>query len=106
MMINAHARLKLVVDHNNVFLGIISLDDLSEQEIMEKAAVGYDRSCLMVTDLMKPKQSLRVFDYSELAFASIRDVINKMGNFGQPYCLVADRSRHHIRGIISASEIT
>ena len=41
MMLNADVWLKLVVDHNGAFLGIVSRDDLSEQKIMEKVAEGY-----------------------------------------------------------------
>ena len=106
MMLNADVWLKLVVDHNGAFLGIVSRDDLSEQKIMEKVAEGYDRPSLMVSDLMRKRQLIKVFEYSELAYASVRDVIKTMTKFGQLDCLVVDRSKHHIRGIISTTEIT
>ena len=73
---------------------------------MEKVAEGYDRPTLMVSDLMRQRQLIKVFDYSELAYASVRDVIKTMTKFGQLDCLVVDRSKHHIRGIISTTEIT
>ncbi|SIS45462.1 CBS domain-containing protein [Neptunomonas antarctica] len=105
LMKKSHVRLKLVVDHDKKFLGVVSLDDLNNQEIMKKLSEGYDRNDLTITDFFQPKSKLKAFDYAELCHATIFDVVEVLKNNAQQHCLVIDRTQHKIRGVISASDI-
>ena len=102
-MRTAHVRMKIVVDRDNQVLGIVSLDDLSNQEIIKRISQGYQRSELNVTDFMHPLSSLKAFSWEELQDASIQDVIDTLQNSGQQHCLVLDGEE--IPGLISASDI-
>ena len=105
LMQQSHVRLKLVVDSSDHFLGIISLDDLSTQEVMKKLSEGYQREELFVTDFMRPRSVLKAFSYAEITAATIGDIINSLQGSGQQHALVIDREHHKIRGIISSSDI-
>lgn len=105
LMQKSHVRLKIVVDSQNQFLGIVSLDNLHNQEIVKKIANGVSRENLLVTDFMIPKISLMAFDFDELGNANIGDLISALKGSGQQHCLAVDRNEHNIRGVISASDI-
>jgi CBS domain containing-hemolysin-like protein len=105
-MLQAHVRLKIVVDENNHFLGLISLDDLNSQEIIKHVSKGDNRDELIVTDFMRPKSELQAFNYAAIQKASIMDVIQALKETGQQHCLVVDFKENKIRGIISASDIS
>ncbi|TKB45927.1 CBS domain-containing protein [Thalassotalea mangrovi] len=105
IMQKSHVTMKIVVDHNKHFLGLVNLEMLNSQQIMKKINQGQDRANLMVTDFMKHKHELMAFDYQELSKASIQDVIYSLKNSGHRLCLVVDHKTHKIRGIISASDI-
>ena len=105
MMKTAHVRLKIVVDKGERVVGVVSLDDLSSQEVIKRISQGFNRSELKVADFMRPLSALRAFSWSELQDASIQDVIDSLEHSGQQHCLVVDRKEQEIRGIISASDI-
>tara|TARA_R110001592_G_scaffold140906_1_gene362026 strand:- start:7125 stop:7685 length:561 start_codon:yes stop_codon:yes gene_type:complete len=105
-MLKAHVRLKIVVDQNNNFLGILSLDDLTSQEIIKHVSQGDSREELTVTDFMRSKKDLQGFNYAAVKKASIMDVIQALKTTGQQHCLVVDFEENKIRGIISASDIS
>lgn len=104
-MQKAHVRLKLVVDKEGTFLGVVSLDNLNNQEVIKRLSEGYSREELTINEFMIPKQDLKAFDYDQLACATINNVIEALKENGQQHCLVLDRNEHKIRGIISASDI-
>ncbi len=105
LMQTEHVRLKFVVNSNNHLLGVVSLEDLNSREILKRVSKGENREELSVTDFMRPRNKLKSFDYSDLAHASIKDVIGSLKNSGYRHCLVVDHKHHKIRGIISASDI-
>jgi CBS domain-containing protein len=105
-MLQAHVRLKIVVDDDNNFLGLLSLDDLNSQEIIKQVSQGDCREELVVTDFMRPRKSLQAFNYAAIEKASIMDVIQALKSTGQQHCLVVDFKENKIRGIISASDIS
>ena len=105
-MLQSHVRLNIVVDENNHFLGLLSLDDLTSQEIIKHVSKGDSRDELLVTDFMKPKKELQAFNYSAIEKASIMDVVQALKLKGQQHCLVVDFEENKIRGIISASDIS
>lgn len=100
-----HVMIKMVVDEEGRFLGVVCLDDLDSQELLKMVANGYVRAELRVRDFMRPKASLRSFDYAELEQATIRDVIDALQHSGQQYCLVVERDNQAVRGIISAKDL-
>ena len=105
LMQKAHVRLKFVVDCNSHFLGVLTLDDLDNQEVIKKLEKGVLAKELLVTDFMQHRSTLKAIDYAELAGAKISDVVQSLKNSGQQHCLVIDRETHKIRGIFSASDI-
>lgn len=105
LMQKAHVRLKIVVDEDKRFLGIISLQDISAQEMMVKVSEGHKREDLSVADFMHSKHQLKGLTYTELSTASIRKVINALKDSSEQHCVVVDEDRRRLRGIISASDI-
>lgn len=106
LMIQAHVRLKFVVDKNDSFIGIISTEDLLERKIVQQVALGIKRDDLMVVELMRPKHDLAALDIHEIQKASIGDVVNLLQDSHQQHCLVQDAEGHKICGIFSASDIS
>lgn len=100
----AHVKMKLVVDINNKFVGIIGLNDLSEENVLKKVNKNTRRDELLVSDFMQQRESLKCFDYNELIDATVNDVLETQKNNHQQHCLVIDREKHQIRGLISARD--
>lgn len=105
-MRTTHVRLKLVVDENKKFIGVVSADDLIDRRLVQKISEGHERETLSVTQFMTPRKDLKAFDIKELSTASIGDVIDALKDSGQQHCLVIDRDHNLIRGIFSASDIS
>ncbi|ASP49604.1 CBS domain-containing protein [Cognaticolwellia beringensis] len=105
LMLKTHVRMNIVVAENDDFVGIISTNELSEQHIVAKLSKGIAREDILVKDLMIPKSDFHAFDYSELLRASVGDVVSTLENYQLRHCLVLDRASHHIRGVISTSDI-
>ncbi len=106
LMQKAHVRLKFVVDSEDHFLGVVSHEDLNEQQLVMKLSEGFKSSDIEVGDVMQPKHRLKAFDINELKYVSIAEVIDALKESGQQHCLVLDRQSHRIRGIFSASDIS
>ncbi|MBM97010.1 MAG: histidine kinase [Oceanospirillaceae bacterium] len=105
VMLKTHVRLKLVVNDKKQFVGIISSEDLSEQNLLRTAgAMNHDD--LMVTDLMTRKQDLLALSLTEVDQSSIGDIVNFLKDNHRQHCLVIDGANHKIRGIFSASDIS
>jgi len=105
IMKRAHVKMKLVVDSNNRFIGLIGLHDLREENILKKVSKSTARDELLVSDFMHSKESLKCFDYKDLLDATVSDVLETQRNNHQQHCLVIDRTRHEIRGLISARDV-
>lgn len=105
LMRKAHVRLQLVVDRGNELIGTISLKELDGQHLQIMQSQGFNRQSIIVRDLMIPRKNLKAVDYQQLLSASIGDVLDALQLNGTLHCLVVDRDQHHIRGIISASDI-
>lgn len=104
-MLRSHVRMKLVVDDNDQFLGLISLDDLNAQEMLKRVSKGMSRDDLSAVDFMRHKNSLRALDYHELRQATVRDLVQTLKDNEHQHYLVVDRKEHKIRGVISASDL-
>lgn len=105
LMKKAHVRLKLVVDKKEHFIGLISYDLLSSQEIVKKLGKGDLRENLLISDFMIPKSELKAIAYADIVNAKIGDVIETLKAAGQQHCLVTDHEDHTIRGVLSANDI-
>src|SRR5690606_15719965 len=105
LMLQAHVRLKLVVDDHGAFLGLVSLADLDHQERIKKVAEGFSRKELAVADFMRPRDSLRVLSFEQLSEAQVGDVVEALRNTPDQHCLIIDFRNHEIRGVISSSDI-
>ncbi|WP_137168391.1 CBS domain-containing protein [Salinimonas lutimaris] len=105
LMKQSHVKMKLVLDKNEQFVGIVTLTDLSAQHIMQKVSEGRSREELSARDFMQPKTTLHSFDYEQLSRAKVGDVVETLKNNGHHHCLVTDRESHEIRGVISVSDI-
>ena len=104
-MREAHVRMKIVVDKANNVLGMVSLDDLNNQEMIKRISQGFHRSELKVSDFMRPLAALKAFRWQDIQQASIGDVVDALQANGEQHCLAVDNQRREIRGIISASDI-
>jgi CBS domain-containing protein len=105
LMRKAHVRLKLVVDKEDELVGTISLNELDEQHFIQQSSNGINRADIQVKDLMLRRADIKALSYQELQSSSIEDVVQTLQKHHQQHCLVLDPDQHHIRGIISASDI-
>ena len=105
LMREAHVHMKIVISKDGDFLGIISTHELQEQNIIHEISKGIARSELRVSDLMLTRSALHAFDFAALQEARVADVVNALQNHRVRHCLVLDKKHHHIRGVISSSDI-
>lgn len=100
-----HVNMKLVIDDDRHFIGVISLKELDDQEIIRRASEGFKREDILVSDLMKPKHELMALDIHEVTSATVNDIIQALKENSKEYCLFIDHNTHKIRGIVSAEGI-
>lgn len=105
LMQKEHVRLKLVVNKDDEFIGIVTLNSLNNQEIVKRVASGFNRNDLTVTEFMVPKGKLMVLDLSEVHQSSIKDVIYSLKDLQEQHVLVMDDRDKHLVGLISTTDI-
>ncbi len=105
MMQREHSKLKLVVDQQGELVGLLPVEQLSEQAMMRHIAFGASRDDIRVTDVMRPRERIKALAYQQLQHCSISDVVNTLQSSGEQHCVVIDRENHQIRGVISAQDI-
>jgi CBS domain containing-hemolysin-like protein len=105
LMKRSNVKMKLILDSNKKFIGIVSLFDLSEENILKKVNKNNPRSELLVSDFMHARETLMCFDYNDLTKATVEDVLETQKHNHQQHCLVIDRKQHEIRGLISARDV-
>lgn len=105
LMRKEHVRMKLVVDSNNHFIGVISLEDLSEDVFIRQVADGYQRSELLVADLMRPKEVLLALSYKSLKNSDIESLLFSQRNNHYQHLLVIDEATKAIRGLVSSNDV-
>lgn len=105
MMMQEHVKMKIVLSETGEIAGVISANELTERKIVSEVAKGVLREEVLVTDLMVPCEQLRAFDFDQLTQSKVSDVIQTLKGNGLRHCLVIDRQQHHVRGVISASDI-
>lgn len=106
LMLAEDVRTKIVVNKAREFIGVISLDDLSEHNMaMKRITLRVKPEELLVRDLMHARRDMRAIDYDEFAKARVADVVSTLKKQHQDYLLVVDQDEHHIRGLVSARDI-
>ena len=105
LMQKAHVRMKVVISSSEDFLGIITTNEISEQNIVANLSKGIDREDILVKDLMIPKYQLQAFEFNDLLTMTVGDILSTLENNKLRHCLVLDSRNHHIRGVISSSDI-
>ncbi len=105
LMKKEHVRMKIVVDAENHFIGMISLEDLSEDKFIKRVADGYKRHELIVADLMRSKESILALSYSSLKRSDIESLLYSQKDNSYQHLLVIDEESKAIRGVISSNDI-
>lgn len=107
LMLAEDVRIKLVVDDRKEFIGVISLDDLSEHNmLLKQMGLRIKRDELSVRDLMHSRDSIRAIEFTAFAKATVSDIVSTLKKHYQEYLLVVDKEEHHIRGIVSSRDIS
>ena len=105
MMKMGHVRSKIVIDHDENFMGVISSSDLSSYKVLHIAQLrNVSRGDLSVENLMLKKDEMRAIDFTKINNYTIGDVLATLKNLGQQHVLLIDKE-HTLRGLISASDI-
>ncbi len=106
MMLAEDVKVKIVVDGRKEFIGVISIDDLTDHTMqLKQMELRVKRDELLVRDLMHSRHSIRALDYDEFKLANVSDLVSTMKKTHQEYLLVVDKDAHHIRGIVSSRDI-
>ena len=101
----AHVEFKIVIGQHNQCVGILSLDDLSEDKMIKAVSRGLKREEVLVGDMMTGRSNIWAFDYQDISKTSVLELVEVMKKNGLNYSLVVDHRVHEIRGIISAKDI-
>lgn len=105
LMKKEHVRMKIVVNNDNHFIGVISLDDLSEDVFIKQIANGFKRSELMVADFMRAKEELLALSYTSLKNSDIESLLFSQRHNLLQHLLVIDEDTKAIRGLISSNDV-
>jgi CBS-domain-containing membrane protein len=108
-MIHHGVRMLLVVDEQNLILGLITATDLTSEKPMQVIQTqGIRHSDVLVKDIMTPRERLEVICIDDLKTAVVGDVVATLQAQGRQHALVADRHADRsqtLRGLFSASQI-
>ncbi len=102
-------RLLLVVDVENLVLGMVtSIDLLGEKALQHVSARGISRQEALVRDVMTPQDRLEVISMDDVLRAHVGNVVATLKAKGRRHAAVVDSdgSGHQVlRGLFSASQI-
>lgn len=109
-MIHHGVRMLLVVDEQNLVMGLITSTDLASERPMQVIQTqGIRHSDVLVKDIMTPRERLEVICVDDLKSAVVGDVVATLQAQGRQHALVADRHADRsqtLRGLFSASQIS
>jgi len=105
LMRKAHVHLKLVVDNQQDLIGIISINELEDQNLLVLQNRGLDRKQILVSDLMVPREKINSLDFKQLSNCSVADLIATLQLNRAQHCVIVDQDTHHIRGVVSVADI-
>ena len=105
LMQETHVKLKLITD-TKALIGIVTIDDLSDEQIIKKVSEGYRRDEIPLTEFMTAKRNLKAIAVDEVEKSTIFDVIRSLKDYDKRHCFVLDPSTHKVRGVFSANDIS
>lgn len=106
VMLAEAVKTKIVVDDSKEFIGVISVDDLADHNmLLKQMALHVKRDELLVRDLMHARANIRAVEYDQFKHATVADIVSTLKKTHQEYLLVVDKDAHHIRGIVSSRDI-
>jgi CBS domain containing-hemolysin-like protein len=106
IMRRTHTKTFLVIDAQESFRGLISLDDLVSEKVMTKMGVSrLRRDELTVEFVMTPRNRLQAIEFKVFQLATIGEVLARMQKYGEHYMIVVETHSESIRGIVSAHGI-
>ncbi|MHB8729640.1 MAG: CBS domain-containing protein [Sulfuricaulis sp.] len=109
-MIRRGVRLLLVINDNQVILGLITTTDIQgEKPLKFIQEHRVTRSEILVRDIMTPQERLEAIRYQDVLSGTVGQVVATLKQSGHRHTLVTDHSgdsdRHMVRGIFSLSQI-
>lgn len=108
-MIANGVRMLLVVDIHNFVIGLITATDiLGEKPVRIVQERGIDRTEILVSDIMTPRDRLEAVDLRDLAHARVGHVVATLRAMGRRHALVVatdDMGRQSVRGLFSATQV-
>lgn len=110
-MKSAHVSLKLVINTDNEFIGIVTLKNILGKKALAKAHdMGIELCEIKVQDIMEPVSALVSIHADTLKHAKIGDVLQTFSRTGVEYVLVIQDDESHpgktkLRGIIAATKV-
>jgi signal-transduction protein with cAMP-binding, CBS, and nucleotidyltransferase domain len=101
-----HASLKLVINMDEQFKGIITRRDLVSSRLMQIAvASGKVRQDLTVGDVMTPCSTLQGVRHDQVLHANVGRILQTMQHLGQDYLMVIANDGISLRGLLDARQI-
>ena len=92
VMLAEDVKTKIVVDDSKEFIGVISVDDLADHNmLLKQMALHAKRDELLVRDLMHPRAEIRAIDFEQFITCSVGDVVSTLKKSHQEYLLVVDK---------------
>lgn len=108
-MVHHGVRMLLVVDEQNVILGLVTSTDLTSEKPMQVIQTqGIRHSDVLVKDIMTPRERLEVLCLDDLHNARVGDVVATLQAQGRQHALVVERQADRsqvLRGLLSASQL-
>ena len=109
VMIKRSVRLLLVVDADNVVIGIITASDiLGEKPLKFSQERSIKRNEIMVRDIMTPREQLEVIDINDVLSAKVGHVVATLKKAGRQHATVVKMGKdgkQTLRGLFSVSQI-
>jgi CBS domain containing-hemolysin-like protein len=106
IMRRTHAKTFLVIDAEESFRGVISLDDLESEKVLTRMCLSrLRRDELSVEFVMTPRSRLHAIDFKKLQTATVGDVLAWMKEYGEHHMIVVETHSDSIRGVVSAYTI-
>lgn len=106
IMRRTHTKMFLIIDAQECFRGVISMDDLVSEKVIRKMGVSrLQRQELTVDFVMTPRNRLQTVDLKLFQTATVGDLIARMKKYGERHLIVADAHTASIRGVVSAHSI-
>lgn len=99
----ARARVLIVVDALETFLGIVSAADLFSGKSLLNLNDGAAKAS--VADILTPKSRLWGIPLAALAAATVGDLGRTLESTGNAHLLVVDVERHAVRGLVCRSDV-